>query len=464
MNLYTTSGRALHLGYLLYFVLNFQVHAAKPPNILILAAGDLGTDIRCYGNTGLLTSHIDRLAEEGVLCRNAFATSPQNASSLISILTGKYPHTTGTEDSCSPLPAGHKTIAHYLKEAGYVTGFTGDPAIFDSLAQPFGWISPDHENFYEFLKDAKKKPFFFLADLQEPARPFRRGIADDSFDESISIMKKHLIDGLDTRDDIVGYYNAISYLDSLVGLYTAALKSLKEERNTLVILISKNGSPFPREKGTLYDTGIRVPLIFSGYSVTAHGIDYDGQISAIDLFTIIANICEIEYPADLTGLDFSQMLQGNIVLGRDYIFSERNWDGTDEHIRCIRTEDYKLIINAYIEKPLGLPIDILQCPSWASLLEYREGGRLTAEQSLVFTRPRPQIELYDLKHDPGEYTNLAGNLQYSQIVQDMMDELNDWMERSHDFPSTRRTRADQADRLSGEFLLKEIPPLENITD
>ncbi|HLF35840.1 MAG TPA: sulfatase-like hydrolase/transferase [Cyclobacteriaceae bacterium] len=464
MKLYTTSGRALHLGPLLFFILIFRVHAAKPPNILLLVAGDLGTDLRCYGNTGLLTSNIDRLAEEGVLCRNAFVTSPQNTPSLISILTGKYPHTTGTEDSCSPLTAGHKTLVHFLKEAGYLTGYTGDPTLFDSLARPFEWMSPDYRDFHKFLGAVKKKPFFFLADLQEPARPFRQGTNNETLDESISIMKKHLADDLDTRDDIDMYYKAISHLDSVIGLYTAALKLLKKERNTLVIFISKNGAPFPREKGTLYDTGIRVPLIFSGYAVTAHGIDYDGQISSIDLFTTIANICEIAYPSDLTGLDFSQMLQGNIVLGHDYIFSERNWDGMDEHIRCIRTEDYKLIVNAYIEKSLGLPVDILHSPSWTNLLNNREGDRLTAEQSLVLSRPRPQIELYDLQHDPGEYANLAGNLRYSQIVQDLIAELNEWMEISQDFPSNRRTRADQADRLSGEYLLKEIPPLENITD
>ena len=93
------------------------------PNIVVYVADDLGwRDIGMYGNAAVRTPNIDRLARSGLLVRYAFVTSPQCSPSRISILSGRYPHTTRTEDLHTPTPAGVRILPSYLQSAGYFTG------------------------------------------------------------------------------------------------------------------------------------------------------------------------------------------------------------------------------------------------------------------------------------------------------------------------------------------------------
>jgi len=86
---------------------------------------------------------------------------------------------------------------------------------------------------------------------------------------------------------------------------------------------------------------------------------------------------------------------------------------------------------------------------------------LNDEQALIFTVPRPSVELYDLKRDPEEYINLAFDPKFRQTSQYLLQELQKWMEDTDDFPSTYRTRRDHTDRISGIRYYFEVPDLEN---
>ena len=85
------------------------------------------------------------------------------------------------------------------------------------------------------------------------------------------IVPPHLADTPETRTDIARYYDAIARMDSAIGEMMGELDRRRLRDSTLVVFLSDNGAPFPREKGTLYDSGTRTPLIFSWPAVIRAG-------------------------------------------------------------------------------------------------------------------------------------------------------------------------------------------------
>ena len=432
----------------------------NPPSFLILIADDAGMDFGCYGNAAIRTPNVDKIAESGLLFENTFLTSPQCSPSRISILTGKYPHTTRTEDLHTPLPEDERFITQLLRDAGYFAGHNGKTHWGNAGDRQFDWYSEGFENFSEFLDLADNRPFFFWTGFFDPHRPYEENAIGMPHNPADVIVPRHLVDDARTRKDIGHYYDEISRMDSVIGAYIRILRDRKLAENTFVIFLSDNGPPFPREKGTLYDAGIRTPFIIKGPGVPAGEI-YDGLTSTIDLAPTILAIAEISVPEALPGNSFAQVLSGGFGFTRDFVFSERNWHDCDEHMRSVRSDRYKLVLNAYTEKPHGTPADLANSFSWYSLLEHKTSGTLSQEQSLIFTVPRPSVELYDLVSDPDEYHNLSSDPAYRGIAYDLLGVLQEWMDETGDFPPTKRTRMDHTDRISGIRYYDYIPVLEN---
>ena len=110
--------------------------------------------------------------------------------------------------------------------------------------------------------------------------------------------------------------------------------------------------------------------------------------------------------------------------------------------------------------PLCTPADSSRSASWYSLIAAREAGTLTAAQARLFEAPRPVIEVYDLEADPHELVNLAGRPEAAQIARELSRVLDGWIDRTEDFPPSRRRRADNTDRVSGVKFSQKVPPLE----
>jgi arylsulfatase A-like enzyme len=420
-------------------------------------------DIGCYGNPFIKTPNIDRLAAKGMMFENTFLTSPQCSPSRISILTGKYPHTTRTEDLHTPLPEDEKFITEYLRNAGYFTGHNGKTHWGDYGDAQFDWYSNNFDNFGEFLQRAKGKSFFFWSGFYDPHRTYEENAISQPHHPDQVIVRDHLVNDLRTRKDIALYYDEIARMDSVIGSYMKILEVEKLIDNTYVIFLSDNGAPFPREKGTLYDAGIQTPFIVTGPNVPENEL-YDGLTSTIDLAPTLLKLAGIEIPDSFPGVPFTEVLTGDFGFTRDYVYSERNWHDCDEHMRSVRSNRYKLILNAYTEKPHGTAADIANSLSWFSLLEKKEANSLSFEQSLIFTVPRPSVELYDLSVDPHEYHNLAMNPAFRNIAYDLLGILQEWMRNTNDFSPTKRTRMDHTDRITGIRYYDIIPGLENDLD
>jgi arylsulfatase A-like enzyme len=354
-------------------------------------------------------------------------------------------------------------VTDYLRKAGYFAGHNGKTHWGEFGDAQFDWYSGDFDNFAEFLQATKGKPFFFWTGFYDPHRPYEENAIGQPHDPNQVLVRDHLVDDERTRKDIAMYYDEISRMDSVIGAYINLLKEEKMMDNTYIIFLSDNGAPLPREKGTLYDAGIQTPFIVTGPEIPA-GELYDGLTSTIDLAPTLLKLAGLEVPTDMEGIPFTEVLTGEFGFTRDYVFSERNWHDCDEHMRSVRSNHYKLILNAYTEKPHGTAADIANSLSWYSLLEKKGNNTLSDEQALIFTVPRPSVELYDLSSDPHEYHNLAMDPKFRGIAYDLLGTLQEWMRDTDDFPPTKRTRMDHTDRITGIRYYDIIPELENDLD
>lgn len=432
------------------------------PNILVFIADDAGArHFGCYGNPAVRTPNIDRLSKEGVTADNAMLTTSQCSPSRISILTGKYPHSTGAEDLHMPMPERHTPLQAYLREAGYFTGHMQKVHEGPHSDSKFHWYDEGLDRLPAFLDAAGNKPFFLWVAFDDPHRPYQDDTIAEAHDPGRVEVPPYMADTRDTRTDIARYYDEIGRMDEVIGRHLAILEERRLDQDTLVVFLSDNGAPFPREKGTVYDGGVRTPLIFRRPGAVPQGVRHDGLMSVIDLAPTFLALAGIDVPGDMQSHDISGGLRDPRAWRRDVAFSERNWHDCDEHIRSIRTARYRLIHNAYIELPFGSPADVTASPSWLALYESKKQDRLTEAQRLLFDSPRPEIEFYDVRQDEWQVDNLAARPEYQEEIAAHYSMLKEWMTATNDFPPERRRRAGYVDRVTGVLYSLDVPPMIN---
>ncbi len=440
----------------------------EKPNILVFIADDAGMDFGCYGNEVIRTPNIDALAASGLTVHNAFLTTPQCSPSRTSMLSGQFAHTIGTEDLHTGLDENTLLVPRYLREAGYFTGYmlkghlgSNGHRQFQWYDQGFpgyfrgGWYEKAMDNFNRFLDESANRPFFLWMGFVDPHRPYRDDRVEENraprvHDPGQVRVPPYLVDAPETRRDLAEYYDEITRMDGQIGEMIREVERRGLLENTLIVFLSDNGSPFPRAKGCVYDAGIETPLIFSWKGVIEPGVEYEnGLVSTIDLAPTLLNVAGVPRPEQMFGRSITGIFTDQTLAGRKYIFSERNWHGIDEHIRAVRNDRYKLIMNAYIEWPMGVPGDLSTSPSWYDLTEARKKGTITGNQAQIFDCPRPVIELYDLEEDPHEFNNLAGLPEYAEVIMDLSGILDDWRRETNDHPAYERRRSDKSDRVTG---------------
>ena len=441
---------------------------AAHPNVVVFIADDAGIDFGCYGNKSIHTPNIDKLAAHGVRFENAFVVSPQSSPSRTSMLSGYYAHTIGTEDLHTPLPDSVKILPSFFKEAGYRTGIMLKSHIGASGMKQFDWYDDGFplyskdpaaweatavERFKTFVEKDRDTPFFLWVAFVDPHRAYNDHPIEKRNDARDVSVPPYLIDDSATRQDIADYYDEISRMDRHVGGMLDVLEEKGLLENTIILFLSDNGAPFPRAKGTLYDAGIQVPLIVS-WKNKINPMVSDRLVSTVGLMPTLLQLAGLPVPDHAEG-DFSSLLFDRHAEGATAIFAERNWHNGDEYMRCVRTERYKLIYNAYIEWPLSLPTDLSTSPSYWALRKAGKSEALTTEQKALFVVPRPVIELYDLQNDPGEFCNLADDPAYLEIGKELLRKLYDWQEKSGDHPWWERRMSDDVDRVTGFPLIKK---------
>lgn len=395
------------------------------PNIVWIMLEDWGYQLSCYGEKGIQTPNIDKLAAEGIRFTNSFCTAPVCSPSRSAMMTGFHQNYIGANQHRTadkkPLPYGIKPITHLLEEAGYFTCF------MQNRKTDLNFLT-DHEVYQgkDWSERAEGQPFYAQVTfpvthrrwLRDTLRPI--GINDvelPPYYPQTDFAKRDYANGLES----------CQIADRQVGEILDRLEREGLADNTIVFLIGDNGLCMPRGKQFLYDEGIKVPMIVRWPAKVKPGQVCDDLVMTIDISKTILDLAQAKPVHPLHG---QNLLDGS-TKKRLYAFAARDkMDDTHDAMRAIRSRDFKLILNLMPERP------------WCQFSNYKERsypvlallnvmnlkGELTPEQAKFMESLKPEVELYDLGKDPWELHNLADDPEYSSVKEEMLKALNDWRE------------------------------------
>jgi arylsulfatase A-like enzyme len=436
-------------------VLINTARAAERPNVILLIADDMAwNDCGAYGNKHIRTPNIDRLAKEGLRCDRAFLTTSSCSPSRASIITGRYPHNTGAEKLHMPLPAKQVTFPELLKQAGYYTAAAGKwhlggpaKAKFDLVKEGGGPGAEQH--WLPVLRGRPKdKPFFLWLAATDPHRPYAANAIPRPHAPADVTVPPFLPDTLAVRKDFALYYDEIARLDHFVGEVLAELDRQKVADNTLMLFITDNGRPFPRCKTTLYDSGIKTPLLARWPARIKPGGTSKSLVSAIDIAPTILELAGLKAGSTFQGRSFAGLFDDPTATVRDYAFAEHNWHDFDDHQRAVRSPQFLYVRSSYTDIPLTPPADAVRGATFQELRRLRDAGKLTPAQMTCFVKPRPAEELYDCDADPYQMHNLAADSAHAKTLAALRAELARWEKATDDHVPARRT-PDKYDRETG---------------
>ena len=439
---------------IIVFLLSGFVSCRKPelnlPNIVLIVADDLGwMDVGFMGSSYYETPNLDRLAGEGMVFGQAYAGAANCAPSRACLLTGKYStshgiYTVGSSErgdsrfrriiptkNNTILPSESITVAEALKEAGYTTASIGkwhlgkDPCkqgfdvnVGGSLrGHPKGYFAPyggpdleapdgeyltDRltEESLEFIRKNSHQPFFLYLPYYAVHTPIQ---AKDS------LRLKYLEKGSSGCQSNAAYAGMVENLDRCIGQVIDELDRLGIRKNTLLIFTSDNGGireiscqdPLRAGKGSYYEGGIRVPLVFSWPGKIANGTREEDPVINLDIYPTLMETIVKESFEDLDGLSLWPLLSGKGKLPERAIYFH-----------------FPVYLQAYRaghddgRDPLfrTRPGSVIRKGDWKLHYYYEDGG----------------VELYNLSTDPGERMNLVA--VHPGQKDELLSQLKRWLE------------------------------------
>lgn len=414
----------------------------RQPDIVVYLADDLSaSDLALYGGTNIETPAIDQLAAEGMTFDRAFVASPSCAPSRAALLTGLMPARNGAEENHTYPHEDVLKLPVVLNELGYQTVAFGKVAHsrsapdyqFDThdRAQDIPAVRKNVRAFLENRDDSR--PLALFVGVSNPHVPWPSESTVDP--ESMSLPEK-LLDTPQTRVQRSRYLQEVKDLDA----YLSELRQLVDEHlsgDRLFLFSSDHGAQFPFGKWTLYDEGIRVPLIVSRTGVIEAGSRTDAMVSWVDILPTLIEVGGGEVPEGIDGKSFAGVLRDASKDHRERIFTTHSGDKMMNVYlsRSIRTDQYKLIWNLHPEFAFTTHIDLLlRATSGDYFQEWTEAAKADAHAAEVVARHhgRPELELFDLTNDPNETKNLADEPELASVRSRLLAELKDWMRTQGD--------------------------------
>ena len=416
------------------------------PNILYVHSHDTGRYVQPYGHS-VPTPNIQRLADQGLLFRQAFCAAPTCSGSRACLLTGQWAHSNGmiglAHRGFELDDYGHHLV-RTLRDAGYWTGLIGE----QHLSRDPGVLGYDHvvdiddhhvdavaPAALRLIRDRPSEPFFlsigFFATHREYFEP--TSVRDSLY----SLPPANLPDTPETRRDMASYKASARSLDHGVGAVLNALDEHELSDETIVILTTDHGLAFPGAKATLTDRGLGVMLIVRGPGGFHGGKVSDALVSQIDIFPTLCELADIPAPGWLQGRSLLPLVRRETDEVNDAVFAELTFHAAYEPQRAIRTKRFKYLRRFGDRLAPVLPNvddgptkDLLVANGWAD-------------------KPLAREELHDLLFDPAEAANVADDPAYEAELAALAERLETWMR-------------DTADPLLGGDV--EPPPGAEITD
>lgn len=429
---------------------------AQRPNILFCVADDQSyPHTSAYGCKWVKTPNFDSIAKAGILFTNAYTPIAKSAPSRSCMLTGRNPWQLEEAANHGPFfPDRYKTYAECLGENGYYVGYTGKgwapgnpgnvmgerrellgkPYNEKKLSPPAKFISNiDYaSNFEDFLKNnSKNQPFCFWFGSSEPHRPYDFGVGNRLGGKAtVDIDKVYDFwpDNDTIRNDILDYAYEIEYFDKNVGRMIEVLKKHGLLENTIIIVTSDNGMPFPRVKGNAFELANHLPLAIMWPKGIKHpGREFTDFTSFTDFAPTLLDIAEVDFKK--SGMNefegkslrpvFNTELKGEfrkfMILGKERSDLGRPGDA-GYPIRGIVMGDFLYLKNYYPERwPAGNPetgyMDCDGSPTKTYILNQRRQKRNSRYWDLCFGK-FPAEELYKLDSSPECIINLANESNY----------------------------------------------------
>lgn len=418
------------------------INMEKPNIIFILSDQQRWDTVGCYGQTLPLTPVLDKIAESGVCFEYAFTCQPVCGPARSCLQTGKYATRTGCHINGIALPENEKTIAHYLKDAGYSTGYIGKwhlasngydedysvspvPAarrggydfwlasdILEATSHSYDGFMFDGEGNKRFFPEGRYRvdaqtdwvleyldnqnqgiPFFLMVSFLEPHHQNDHGRFEGPAGSKEKYKDAAIPEDLtefpgDWNSQYPDYLGCCASLDENLGRIMSRLDDLKLSDNTIVIYSSDHGCHFKTRnseyKRSCHESSIRIPLIISGGDFKG-GIRKSNLTGLIDIPETILKCAGLDIPEYMDGKPLQTLLESDDPDWSDEIFVQISESQVG---RCIRTSRYKYSIYDFSQ------------PAWT-----------TNSSSDCYT----ENYLYDLENDPHEKNNLIINPEYAEV-------------------------------------------------
>lgn len=443
---------------------------SEKPNILIIMGSDISyPHMRAYGTSWVKTPAFDKIADEGILFVNAYTPASESGPSISCFLTGRNPwQLEQAANNFAIFPIKYKSFFEVLTRSGYHTGYTGKgwwPGItMDSAgnermltgkvynenktsAPTTGISDIDYNaNFISFLDSRQDNaPFCFWFGSMESDRKFEFGSGVAKGGKSAGDITKvpgFWPDNETVRNDMLDYAYETEYFDSQISKMLNTLKEKGELENTIVIVTSGNGMPFPRAEGQVYEYSNHIPLaIMWKKGLRNPGRNVSDFVSSIDFAPTVLEAAGIN-PTD-AGM---QPVQGKSLM-KIFLSSKNGWidksrnqvllgrernnpgrpDDTGYPVRGLVRDGFLYLINYKPERwPSGNPetgyADIESSPTKKSILDML-GHRSSLRYLQLNFAMRDEEELYLLSEDPECINNLALDQGYNPVKRRLHEEL-----------------------------------------
>ena len=445
-------------------VLSASAQSNTRPNIVIFIADDLSWhDVACFGGpTSAKTPNLDRLASEGVKLTGFFSSSSVCAPTRMSLLDGLYPVRSGAYPNHSQVEPGTRSLPYYLEQLGYRTACSGKRDFRPEASFPFSdvisFVRDRESHFADLDFPAMEKiihadparPFCLYVASHQPHRPCVEGDRS-AYDPAKIKLPPYLADTPETRQELVAYYAAVSFMDEQVGKVLELLEKTGHAQDALFLFFSEQGSSVPFAKWTCYGPGTRVAAIARWPGKISPGTENGALVQYEDVTPTLVAVAGGDPTTLDTGCPDAQGHRGfdgssilDVLLGktghhRDYVFCQQTTRGIAHGskaygIRAVSDRRWELIVN--LEPEAAFQNNITENPSDNSMIQSwrkqgESGNAFAARQASRYIN-RPAVELYDLQNDPWQLTNVAGNPENATTIARLRARLDAWMKQQGD--------------------------------
>jgi len=435
-------------------------------NVVLFVTDDQSPDAGCYGNKVLKTPNIDALAAGGVKFNHSFCTTASCSASRSVILTGIYNHANAqyghqhsyhhfrTYDNVKSLPvllgeAGYRTARVGKYHVGPEEVYKFDHALKGNSRNPVEMA----DNCKPFINEKSEKPFFLYFCTSDPHRsggsvpgarhspnPFGNkpkgypGVVEQKYNPDDVIVHSFLPDTPVCRAELAQYYQSVSRIDYGLGVLIQHLKDAGVYDKTLIMYTSDHGIAFPGGKTTLYEGGMKIPLVVRNPYIKAAGTECNAMVNLADLTPTILDFAGgLKKKHGRQGRSFLSAMEQENPAGFDEVYASHTFHEITMYypMRVVRNREYKLIWNLAHGLPYPFASDLWSAPTWQDV--YKKGpNAMYGKRTVRAYIHRPKFEMYNIAKDPDETKNLAEDKKYAKQFAELKDKIKAFQKSTKD--------------------------------